>query len=145
MGVTRIIGWWFISFQLTGRCRCQWLQQVGSTLLLLALIPILASAQEAQAPAPAQAQPGTLPKAQSSLEPPATQQVSGPTVNGIIRNPETKPIPGAIVRLTNTDTKRSWVSWTDESGRFEFPALPPGRYHIEVSQLGFVPDRKSVV
>lgn len=60
-------------------------------------------------------------------------------MTGIVRNPETSPIPGAIVRVTNTDTKKSWVSWTDESGKFEFPALTPGRYHIEASQLGFVP------
>ena len=59
-------------------------------------------------------------------------------MTGIVRNPETSPIPGAIVRVTNTDTKKSWVSWTDESGKFEFPALPPGRYHIEASQLGFI-------
>src|SRR5580692_5878804 len=104
-------------------------------LLSLTLTPILTSAQEAEHQA--QAQPGALSKAPSSPEPPATQRVSGPAVTGIVRNPETSPIPGAIVRLTNTDTKKSWVSWTDESGKFEFPALPPGRYHLDASQLGF--------
>ena len=65
-------------------------------------------------------------------------------MTGIVRNPETSPVPGSIVRVTNTDTKKSWVSWTDESGKFEFPALPPGRYHIEASQLGFVPSSLDV-
>ncbi len=44
-----------------------------------------------------------------------------------------------MVRITSEDTKKSWVSWTDESGKFQFPPLPPGRYHLEASQLGFVP------
>ena len=70
--------------------------------------------------------------------------MSGPAVTGIIRNPEANPIPSAIVRITNTETKKSWVSWTDESGKFEFPALPPGRYHVEASQLGFVPSSLDV-
>ncbi len=43
-----------------------------------------------------------------------------------------------MVRITNEDTKKSWVSWTDENGKFQFPALAAGRYHVEVSQLGFV-------
>ena len=107
-------------------------------LLSLTLTPILVSAQEAERQV--QTQSGALP----SPEPPAAQRVSGPAVTGIVRNPETSPIPGAIVRLTNTDTKKSWVSWTDESGKFEFPALPPGRYHIEASQLGFVPSSLDV-
>ena len=53
-------------------------------------------------------------------------------------------MPGAMVRIVDTEKKKSWASWTDESGRFEFPALPPGRYHIEASQLGFVPSSLDV-
>jgi len=104
-------------------------------LLSLILIPIVASAQEAEARA--QSQSAAPSKAQPAAEQPAIQQAAGPAVTGIIRNPEASPIPGAIVRITNTDTKKSWVSWTEESGKFEFPALPPGRYHLEASQLGF--------
>jgi hypothetical protein len=48
-------------------------------------------------------------------------------------------VPGATVRLTNVDSNKIWVSWTDESGKFEFPALPPGHYRVEASQLGFAP------
>src|SRR4029077_12803274 len=46
-GVKGIIGWWFILFQLIGRCGWQCLQQVGALSLLLALIPSGASAQQA--------------------------------------------------------------------------------------------------
>lgn len=59
-------------------------------------------------------------------------------VNGIVRTPEGTPVPGATVRLTNTDTNKSWLSWTDESGKFVFPQIPPGDYRLETSQLGFV-------
>ena len=68
----------------------------------------------------------------------AAPQVSGPAVSGNARTAESSPVPGAMVRLTNSDSKKSWVSWTDETGKFEFPALPSGRYHLEVSQLGFI-------
>ena len=71
-------------------------------------------------------------------------QFSGPPVTGLIRNAEGSPVPGAMVRIVDTEKKKSWASWTDESGRFEFPALPPGRYHIEASQLGFVPSSLDV-
>ncbi|MGD0957688.1 MAG: TonB-dependent receptor [Candidatus Acidiferrales bacterium] len=57
---------------------------------------------------------------------------------GFVRTADGSPIPGATLRLTNTDTKQLWVSWTDESGKFEFPALPPGHYTFEASQIGFV-------
>jgi cytoskeletal protein RodZ len=105
-------------------------------LVSLVLFPIVASAQETEARAQSQSQSASPSKAQPAAEQPATQQAAGPAVTGVIRNPEASPIPGAIVRITNTDTKKSWVSWTDESGKFEFPALSPGRYHLEASQLG---------
>ena len=75
----------------------------------------------------------------SSIAAQAPAQKSGPPVTGIIRSAETTPIPGAMVRITNSESKKSWASWTDESGKFEFPALPQGRYHVEASQIGFVP------
>ncbi len=49
-----------------------------------------------------------------------------------------RPFPGATLKLTNDDTKQIWVSWTDESGKFEFPSITPGHYTIEATQLGFV-------
>ena len=58
---------------------------------------------------------------------------------GIVRTAEGAPIPGAAVRFTNTQTSKSWVSWTDEQGKFDFPALPAGHYRAESSQLGFEP------
>lgn len=60
------------------------------------------------------------------------------TITGLVHSSEGAPIPGATLRLTNTDTNKVWVSWTDESGEFEFPGLPVGHYRVETSQLGFV-------
>lgn len=57
--------------------------------------------------------------------------------SGVVRTEEGTPIPGAAVRLTNDNTKKAWASWTDESGKFEFPALPAGPYLVEVTQIGF--------
>jgi hypothetical protein len=57
----------------------------------------------------------------------------------MVRSAGGQIIPGAPVRFTNAVTEKMWVSWTDENGKFIFPALPPGDYHVEASQVGFVP------
>ena len=58
---------------------------------------------------------------------------------GFVRTAQGTGVPGASVRLTNAETHKSWLSWTDESGKFQFPGLVPGKYHIEATQLGFAP------
>jgi trimeric autotransporter adhesin len=40
--------------------------------------------------------------------------------------------------LIDTVTNKVWLSWTDQSGKFEFPQIADGHYRIESSQLGFV-------
>ncbi|MGD0545440.1 MAG: carboxypeptidase regulatory-like domain-containing protein [Candidatus Acidiferrales bacterium] len=64
--------------------------------------------------------------------------ISTSTVSGIVQTTEGAPIPGGTVRLINTDTNKVWLSWSDESGKFEFPQIAAGRYRIEGSQLGFM-------
>ncbi len=56
---------------------------------------------------------------------------------GVVRTSQGVGVPGATLRLVETGTGRAWVSWTDENGHFDLPALPQGHYRIEVSQLGF--------
>jgi len=51
-------------------------------------------------------------------------------------------VPGATLRVIQTGTGQAWISWTDEAGKFEFPALPGGHYRLEISQLGFAPATK---
>src|SRR5579863_6290932 len=59
--------------------------------------------------------------------------------DGFVRTSQGAALPGAMVRLTNTETNQAWVSWTDSTGKFEFPLLPAGHYRIDASQIGFQP------
>jgi carboxypeptidase family protein len=70
----------------------------------------------------------------SAQQPPVQSSV----VVGIVQTPEGTPVPGATIRLISTDSNKVWLSWTDESGKFEFPQIAAGRYRVEASQLGFV-------
>src|SRR5271166_1587900 len=97
-------------------------------------ISTIGSAGRCQAASHKQA--STQPSAQSSASAPAPAAAS--VTSGTVKTAEGAPVPSATVRLTNTDTNKSWVSWTDESGKFEFPTLPRGHYRVEASQLGFV-------
>lgn len=83
----------------------------------------------------AQEQPPTPQPAQS--ETPQAEAPPSARATGIVRTPSGVPVPGANLRLVETTTRRAWVSWSDESGHFDLPGLPAGRYRIEVSQLGF--------
>jgi trimeric autotransporter adhesin len=69
----------------------------------------------------------------------AAQQSAAPAapLTGIVKTPEGTPVPGATLRLINDETHKVWLSWTDESGKFEFPQIAPGHYRIEANQLGF--------
>jgi trimeric autotransporter adhesin len=58
-------------------------------------------------------------------------------VSGMVRTPEGTPVPAATVRLVNAESNKTWLSWTDESGKFEFPQIPAGSYRVEANQLGF--------
>lgn len=54
-----------------------------------------------------------------------------------MRTADGSAVPGATLRLVNTDTHKAWVTWTDINGKFEFPAVPPGNYSATATQLGF--------
>jgi len=63
---------------------------------------------------------------------------------GTVRTPDGTAVPGSTLRVIQTSTGKAWVTWTDENGKFEFPALPAGHYRVEISQLGFVPATKEI-
>jgi hypothetical protein len=94
-------------------------------LIALSAVPG-SSAQESQPAAPAS---------------PASSPIATPTadVAGVVRTVDGSPVPGASLRLVNTDTHKAFVSWTDESGKFQFAGLPAGHYTVQASQLGFLP------
>ena len=70
----------------------------------------------------------------SDANAPADSQLAGSA-----HAPDGTAVPGATLRITQTSTGKAWITWTDENGKFEFPALPAGHYRVEISQLGFVP------
>ena len=63
---------------------------------------------------------------------------------GIVRTPDGTAVPGSTLRVIQTSTGKAWVTWTDQNGEFEFPALPAGHYRVEISQLGFAPATKEI-
>jgi trimeric autotransporter adhesin len=63
---------------------------------------------------------------------------------GAVRSPDGTAVPGATLRVIQTSTGKAWVTWTDDNGKFEFPALPSGHYRVETSQIGFAPATKEI-
>lgn len=63
-------------------------------------------------------------------------QTSFPSIGGeVIDRDSRQPLVGATISLTADDYFNGTV--TDERGRFEVKNVPPGRYRIEVSYLGY--------
>ncbi|HEX9759495.1 MAG TPA: TonB-dependent receptor, partial [Candidatus Acidoferrales bacterium] len=65
------------------------------------------------------------------------QEVTQVHVSGVVKTPQGTPVPGATVGLVHIPTGKAWVSWTNDQGEFALPGMPPGRYRIEVQQIGF--------
>ena len=63
---------------------------------------------------------------------------------GTVRTPDGTAVPGSTLRVIQTSTGKAWITWTDEDGKFEFPALPSGHYRVEISQLGFAPATREI-
>jgi trimeric autotransporter adhesin len=90
--------------------------------------------QNPRSPAPAQPPTPTESLPASSAETPEGATVSA---EGVVRTSDGSPVPGATLRLVNTDTQKAWITWTDIAGKFEFPAVPPGHYTATATELGF--------
>ncbi len=57
-----------------------------------------------------------------------------------VSNATRRPIPGVTVIARSPD--QSFETITDNEGRYELSALPPGLYWFEVSKPGFLPDEE---
>lgn len=66
----------------------------------------------------------------------AVAQTGAGTVEGTVRDSTGAVIPGAEVKLVQTDTAVERTTTTTEAGLFAFPALQPGNYRIEVATSG---------
>ncbi len=69
------------------------------------------------------------------LPSPAGQQ--GIALKGTLEDSTAAPVPGVDVVLRSLATGKELHSSTDEDGLFDFSALSPGRYVLEVSPQGF--------
>src|SRR3979409_692789 len=58
-------------------------------------------------------------------------------LRGTVLDAQGSVVPEAMVTLLNSQTGVGTPSQTDSSGIFEYPALPPGNYHLEISHPGF--------
>ena len=65
------------------------------------------------------------------------KQGKGSALKGVVLDPNGAVIPGASVLLTDPKTKRTLTATTSDEGAFEFAALQPGVYQVEVSIAGF--------
>jgi len=61
----------------------------------------------------------------------------GSAVKGAVFDPAQAAVPGALVRLAAKGSERKYTADTSAEGAFEFRALPPGTYDVEVSAPGF--------
>ena len=117
---------------------------LAGALVLFATVGPLAAQKNPETSAPGanapQASPpdtatpeGTTPDAASQdTSPPADSQLAG-----TIRATDGTAVPGATVRVIQASTGKAWLTWSDDDGSFELPALPAGHYRVEASQLGF--------
>lgn len=75
---------------------------------------------------------------------PASAEIFG-TVHGIVHDPQHRPIPDAAVDLKAQHS--DWVQYqkTNDSGEFEFSAVPLGEYTVTVTLASFRTTEQSVV
>jgi hypothetical protein len=59
------------------------------------------------------------------------------SILGVVRDPSSAVVTGAVVRATNIGTNQTRITTTDETGAYQILALPVGKYTIEVGHPGF--------
>jgi len=72
-------------------------------------------------------------------EAPLLAQVGAGRIEGIVRDPEGAPVPGAAVTVTNVSTNQARAISTGEGGVYVAPGLAPGEYRVAVQLTGFKP------
>src|SRR5215510_16222876 len=73
-----------------------------------------------------------------ALTSPASAQTAG-RVTGTIKDPDGKPIKGAIVRATNDAVAATITSTTDDKGRFAMIGVRSGTWRIVAEAPNFLP------
>src|SRR5471032_1853476 len=68
------------------------------------------------------------------------QGVSTSSLSGTIVDSSGGVIPGADVNAKNADTGVEYHTVSDDKGVYQLPAMPPGKYTVTVSLMGFKKD-----
>src|SRR5262249_55324289 len=58
-------------------------------------------------------------------------------LTGAVTDPAGAVVPAASLKLTNLETNDVRQQTTDDTGTYNFTALPPGRYKLELEHPGF--------
>ncbi len=74
---------------------------------------------------------------------PASATIFG-GVRGLVHDAQHRPIAGAQVTIRAADSDWKQTAATNESGEFQFAAVPVGRYVIRVEAEGFEPQQQTV-
>ena len=64
-------------------------------------------------------------------------QIGGGSIIGFVTDATKAVIPAAQLKATNIDNNAAVATATNDSGYYEFPLLPAGRYVVETSKDGF--------
>ena len=67
----------------------------------------------------------------------AQQAISTGTISGVVHDEQGLPIPGALVEVTNAQTREQRSTTSNTTGIYNVPALVIGRYSVRVSLSGF--------
>ncbi len=67
----------------------------------------------------------------------ASAQVSTATVAGVVQDSSKASIPGASIKLINTQTGAENDSMTSHDGGFVLPGVIPGAYTLQIERQGF--------
>jgi outer membrane receptor protein involved in Fe transport len=65
-------------------------------------------------------------------------------VQGIVHDPNHRPIAGAQVTIKDVNSQWSQSATTDANGEYRFQAVPVGRYTVSASAPGFEPQSRDV-
>ncbi len=77
--------------------------------------------------------------------PSAAQGETTSAIAGVVQDETGGPLSKAQVSLSNNETGLKRTVRTDDQGRFQFPQLSPGSYHVQVDAAGFEPQKNSSV
>ncbi len=60
-----------------------------------------------------------------------------PSVSGTVKDPQSRPVPGAVVTLYSRSSSAASAATTDSQGAYRFPGLAPGDYILRAEAPGF--------